>query len=282
MLVFQNKLGKLSQSTPSGKAQCRTKATELCRLQKLPRKCWTQSCEEAMMLERENGSRSPLERISSETGIFFLQTIMAPEHGKLISPSRLTLHTRLSSCRQCLGVLVILGTHGREALAGASFPDFSFVQRRAQKEQGCVLISALCSEGEGEAGTPWSVIWLPCSPPAVDTAASIPQHRRQAPGMPPHHGQSSGTEAYVFYYAGRKHGPHRNVTCSMTDESAEVLNLARHSQPLGRSQTRPLPLCWGSAQAVDPERRRSGDGAACQEGCFCTLRVQQEEVPCET
>lgn len=84
------------------------------------------------------------------------------------------------------------------------------------------------------------------------------------------------------YYAGGKHWPHRNVTCSMTDESAEALNLAWHSQPFGLSQARPLPLCWGSAQVAGPEGRRSGDGAACREGCFWTLWVQQEEAPCET
>lgn len=38
------------------------------------------------------------------------------------------------------------------------------------------------------------------------------------------------------YYAGRKHSLHRNVTYSMTNETAEALNLARSSQRLRRSQ----------------------------------------------
>lgn len=52
MLVFPNKLGKLSQSTPSGRAQCRKKGTELCNLQNFPKSAGRQSYEEVMILER--------------------------------------------------------------------------------------------------------------------------------------------------------------------------------------------------------------------------------------
>lgn len=37
-------------------------------------------------------------------------------------------------------------------------------------------------------------------------------------------------------YAGRKHALLRNVTCSVTDETTEALNLAHNSQMLRRSQ----------------------------------------------
>ena len=75
----------------------------------------------------------------------------------------------------------------------------------------------------------------------------------------------------------------------MTDESAEALNLARHPQPLRSSQASAsaaalgLRVCaaLGSEQVAGTEGGRSGDQAARQEGCFCTLRVQQEEAPCE-
>lgn len=38
------------------------------------------------------------------------------------------------------------------------------------------------------------------------------------------------------YYAGRKRSLHRNVTCSMTNEPVEALNLAHYSQMLRRGQ----------------------------------------------
>ena len=184
-LSSKTNLGNWARARPLGELSVGKRALSFAICKNFPESAGRQSYEEAMMLERKNGSKSPLERISSETRIFFLQTIMALEHGKLTSPSRLTLHTRLSSCRQCLGVLVMLGTHGREALAGASFPDFSFVQWRAQKEQGCVLISALCSESEGEAGTPWSVIWLPLLSSCCGHGCIHPPAQETGPGDAP-------------------------------------------------------------------------------------------------
>lgn len=71
VLVFQNKLGKLSQSTPSGRAQCRKKGIELCDLQNFPESAGLQRYEEVMILEREGWNRPHLKKILSLKWVFF-------------------------------------------------------------------------------------------------------------------------------------------------------------------------------------------------------------------
>lgn len=64
---------------------------------------------------------------------------------------------------------------------------------------------------------------------------SVAKYRRQSLRMPL---DSSLQEQRLMcsYYAGRKRSLRRNVTCSMTDETTEALNLAHYSQMLRRSQ----------------------------------------------
>lgn len=129
----------------------------------------------------------------------------------------------------------MLGTHRRETLSGAHFPNLSVVLEGSAERAGCVLSSAVCAEVSGEAGAPLEshpIAPLSC---CREHACVHPSPQEMGPGMPPHHGPSSETEASVF-----QHWPHRNVTCSVTDESMEALNLAQHSQPLGRSQASAL------------------------------------------
>ena len=93
----------------------------------------------------------------------------------------------------------MLGTHRRETLAGARFPDFPVVERGVQKEQAVSL--ALRAEGRGEAGTPLECQSSGCLAlllPWTCLSPSLPTGDR--PGTPPHHGPSSGTEASVFLF----------------------------------------------------------------------------------
>lgn len=69
------------------------------------------------------------------------------------------------------------------------------------------------------------------------------------------------------YYAGRKHSLHRNVTYSMTNETAEALNLARSSQRLGQSQ--PLACTgrtWVSEQVADIKGQKEQRWASVSDG----------------
>lgn len=84
------------------------------------------------------------------------------------------------------------------------------------------------------------------------------------------------------YYAGKKHSLHRNVTYSVTNETAEALNLAqcsqmlRHGQPLACTAELGYRNRWPALKD-----RRSRRRTVFREGHFFTLQAQREEGPCE-